>query len=146
MKITKKIIIAVSILTIGNYFNATKTPSDSYFEEDDQAVTEQLFQPSDGSMKNGTYFTTKNTAKTVLNNYEDVIAIDGTKKTPTLNAQGKYVNSSKTQLNAIGSYGKHSNDSGETSIYYLFGTISKKNSSSNKTDNSPNQTYSSQGN
>jgi|GEM_PF-2063842 len=138
MKRIKKTIIAVSILAIGNYFSTTHTSNN-------QTATTQIFQPADGSMKNGTYSIADKTAKTALHNYDNVIAIDGTKKTPTLNAQGKYVNN-KIKLNPVGSYGHHSNDSGETEIYYIFGSISKKDNSNTQESNTPTQTDNSQGN
>lgn len=140
MKKIQITILIVSILSIGSYFSTIHASND-------QTTTEQKFQPADGSMTNGTYFTTENTAKTILHNYDNVIAIDGTTTTPTLNAQGKYINSENVQLNPVGSYRKNSNDSGKTKTYYIFGSISKKEDDSNtQTNNSPIQTYNSQEN
>ena len=133
MKILKTIVIVVSILTIGNYSYTSNT-------------NQQMFQPADGSMKNGTYNTTNNTAKTVLQNYSNVIAIDGTTETPKLTSLGKYVDKNGNQLEAIGSYSQYSNDSGNTNIYYLFGNILDPKTQMNSVINEPIETYSSQSN
>lgn len=133
MTTSKIILIMVSILVIGNY---------SYIANSNQ----QMFQPADGSMKNGTYNTVDNTAKTVICSYNNVITIDGTITTPTLTAFGKYTDKQGNQLEAIGSFSQYSNDSGNTNIYYLFGNKLDSQPQINTVTNEPIETYNSQGN
>lgn len=134
MKKIKITTILLSILTIGNY---------SLLQS-----TQQIFQPADGSMIHGTYNRKNNTAKTILHNYNNVISIEGTIKTPPLNALGKYVDKTGNQLETIGSFSQYANDSGQTIIYYLFGNLSdpEKSVESNSIENKPIETYDSQEN
>ncbi len=145
MKKLKKIVIIASILTIGHYFHASYTDGSDMLQSSIfsnlQSSSEQMFQPADGSLSNGTYDKTTHNAKTKLHSYQNVITIDGTTATPTLNAQGKYVDITGNQLEPIGSFNKYSDDSGDINTYYLFGNITDK---ENLINNGPIETYSSQ--
>jgi hypothetical protein len=109
---------------------------------------QQYFQPADGSLNNGIYYTINKTAKTPLHQYNNVIIIDGTVKTPTLNAKAKYVDKQGKEYQIIGSINIPSEDASDINTYYLFGQLTDHTNQDNytkKTTNVAAQSYNSQG-
>ncbi len=112
-----------------------------------RSPNQQYFQPADGSLNNGTYDVTNKTAKTPLHSYNNVIIVDGTVTTPTLNSQAKYVDKENKEYNMIGSVHIPSEDESDMSTYYFFGQINdqKNKDQVNENINVASQTYNSQG-
>lgn len=109
---------------------------------------QKYFQPSDGSLSNGTYNVINKTATTPLHTYNNVIIIDGTVKTPTLNTKAKYVDKQGKEYQMIGSLNMPSEDASDINTYYFFGQqADPKNQDDNekKKANMPTQDYYSQG-
>ena len=109
---------------------------------------QQYFQPADGSLNNGTYDVINKTAKTPLHNYNNVIIVDGTVTTPTLNAKAKYVDKQGKEYQLVGSMNIPSEDASDINTYYFFGQMTDPANQDNyakKTTNVAAQTYSSQG-
>jgi hypothetical protein len=90
-----------------------------------QERKELYFQPSDGSMTNGTYEANSKTAKTALHQYTNVMIVNGTVQTPKLNNKGQYVDSKGNALESIGSMSVPAQDASpsDTNTYYLFGQV-----------------------
>lgn len=99
-----------------------------------------MFQPSDGSLTNGTLEINNKTAQTTLYSYDHVIIINGTVQAPKLNNQGQYVDRQGNQYVAIGSMNVPLQDASDTNIYYIFGRITNKKSASTS-NNAPIQDY-----
>ena len=109
---------------------------------------QKYFQPSDGSLTNGTYDVQKKTATTPLHSYKDIIIMDGTYKTPALNENGKFIDQQGNELQPVGSFMQRSQDESDTFMYYLFGKIADPKDSdtlAKKAANKATQTFDSQG-
>lgn len=104
---------------------------------------EIYIQPCDGSMTTGTYEINSKTVKTALHDYKDVIILDGTVKTPKLNAQGQYVDKNGITYEAIGTVNIPAEDASpsDTGTYYLFGHNVPRQNQDQKSKNQPIQTY-----
>ena len=104
---------------------------------------ELYFQPCDGSLKNGIVEILSKTATTSLHEYDNVIMIDGTVKTPKLQPDGSYKDAQGNTLNQIGSLILPALDESpsDKSTYYIFGKIK----STTKNPNKALQDYNSQG-
>ncbi|MDP3788166.1 MAG: hypothetical protein Q8Q60_02470, partial [Candidatus Chromulinivorax sp.] len=115
---------------------------------DENSSNQKYFQPSDGSMTTGTYDVINKTAKTALHSYTNVIIIDGTLKTPTLNQKAKYVDKQGKEYNMVGSANIPSEDASDINTYYFFGQLADRqgeNIAAKKQNNQPIQDYYSQG-
>ncbi len=109
---------------------------------------QQYFQPADGSLDNGIYDVINKTAKTPLHSYNNIVIIDGTVTTPTLNAKAKYVDKQGKEYQMIGSANIPSQDASDINTYYFFGQLNdpaNQNTYEKKNANKPTQTYNSQG-
>lgn len=116
---------------------------------DAKSSNQKYFQPSDGSMTTGTYNVINKTAQTALHTYTNVVIVDGTAKTPTLNPKGKYVDKQGKEYNMIGSANIPSEDASDINTYYFFGQLADPKNQNNAKDkklaNQPIQDYYSQG-
>jgi hypothetical protein len=127
---------------INNHVDTDTTTYQFGFNSDPTSET-QIFQPADGSLDNGWYSKKNDRAKTILNTYKNIIIVDGTENTPKLNSTGKYMDPRNMPLEPVGSFSLYSDDTGNTSIYYLFGTLMHATNEKNRVNNKPIQTYSS---
>jgi len=133
-----KIIVLAGILITQN--NSQSLANYNFQSEIENEIS---FQPADGSMTNGTYYTQNHTAQTPLHHYTHVIVIDGSDETPSLTPQGKYLDLSNILLEPIGSFTRYSHDDGDSDTYYLFGTLADQASPQTPINNEPMQTYNS---
>lgn len=109
---------------------------------DPQGADPYPFQACDGSLQNGLFNATTQTATTSLHSYKQVIILDGTVKIPELNAQGKYVDAQGKIFDQIGSVYIPSEDASDMNTYYFFGiTDDSKPSSADTTQQIPLLTY-----
>lgn len=114
---------------------------------DAKSTNQKYFQPSDGSMTTGTYNVINKTAQTALHSYTNVVIIDGTIKTPTLNSKAMYVYQGK-EYTMIGSANIPSEDASDINTYYFFGQLNDpkgENIAAKQQKNKPIQDYYSQG-
>lgn len=116
---------------------------------DNQAPSQILFTPSDGSKTQGTYYPYQKTATTSLYQYDNVVALTNTKNLNApdqpqfnLNDQGKYIDAQGNILDQIGSYSLFDQNDTYTYFYYLFGHKHEKN---NKQESKLKETFDSQG-
>lgn len=115
---------------------------------DANSSNQKYFQPSDGSMTNGTYDVVNKTAKTALHTYNNIIIIDGTVKTPTLNPKAKYTDAQGKEFQLVGSMNIPSEDASDINTYYFFGQLAddkNENLATKKQANVPVQDYNSAG-
>ena len=96
---------------------------------------QQYFQPADGSLNNGIYDVINKTAKTPLHQYNNVIIIDDTVKTPTLNTKAKYVDKQGKEYQIIGSANIPSEDASDINTYYFFGQLNDQANQDNEKKN-----------
>ena len=109
---------------------------------------QQYFQPADGSLNNGTYDVINKTAQTPLHSYNNVIIVDGTVTTPTLNTKAKYVDKQGKEYLLVGSMNIPSEDASDINTYYFFGQCNDPKNQDNyakKNADKPAQSYNSQG-
>lgn len=114
---------------------------------DENSSNQKYFQPSDGSMTNGTYDVVSKTAKTALHTYNNIIIVDGTIKTPTLNPKATYTYQNKEYI-MVGSMNIPSEDASDINTYYFFGQLAdpkNENLAAKKQANVPVQDYNSEG-
>lgn len=135
------------ITTKTDPFPGPQGSAQNYPFPDPKAISQQVFQPSDGSVTNGSYNITNKTAITPMHRYKNVIVVDGTSATPKLNKQGKYIDKQGVQYEAIGSFNIPSQDASDIFIYFIFGQFDDTTTpAKNKTrKNIPIQTFNSQG-
>ncbi len=115
---------------------------------DAKSSNQKYFQPSDGSQTTGTYNVIHKTAQTALHNYTNVVIIDGTVKTPTLNQKAKYVDKQGKEYQMIGSANIPSEDASDINTYYFFGILAdpkNDNMAAKQAANQPTETFYSQG-
>lgn len=152
------IVITLSILTIGiipysiqaeDYIMNTddRTYINTYSlypfndETDIPTVTKIIFQPSDGSLDNGSYDKLTKIATTKLHTYTNVIALDASMIPSKLTSRATYKDNNGQELIQIGIWRQYLHDSGDNKLWYLFGKLSETTRTSAPQKNSPIQTY-----
>jgi hypothetical protein len=99
------------------------------FPEDDpilryvHAGAIRYFQPTDGSMQNGTYNASNKSATTMLHTYKDVHSINATRSKIQLNQDNEYIDRKGNKHSLIGIFDEYTLNGGEKQLFYLFGTI-----------------------
>lgn len=98
--------------------------SQNIFPNDNPAII--YFQASDNSLNNGIYDKKKQKAITDQHIYNNIIMINGTKKTPQLTHENQYQDQKGNLLDSVGIFNTYNENDGESQIYYLFGNLIEK--------------------
>ncbi len=90
-----------------------------------------LFQPSDGSLENGTYSPITNQALTSNFSYNQITIVPKTQTGPILNANGMFQSDQGDLLFPVGIFAYFSEKTGDTTFYCIFGKKINTSSSQN---------------
>jgi hypothetical protein len=80
-----------------------------------------MFQPSDGSLENGTYSPITQQALTTNGSYNSITIIPKTSSGPTLTDLGMFKNEQNEEFYPVGTFAYFSEKLGDTTFYCIFG-------------------------